>query len=58
MQQSQFSRAEQAKPIESITFLAVKLQKYTINNIGYNLNLMISAKEYNASLPSAIDPVW
>ena len=57
MQQSQFDRAKLAKPIESITFLAVKQKKYTINNIVYNLNLMISAKEYNASLPSTIDPV-
>ena len=57
MQQSQFRRAKQAKPIENITLLAVKRKKYAINNIAYNLNLMISAKEYNASLPSAIDPV-
>ena len=57
MQQSQFRRAKQAKPIENITFLAVKRKKYAINNIVYNLNLMISAKEYNASLPSEIDPV-
>ena len=57
MQQSQFSRAKQAKPMENITFLAVKRKKYAINNIVYNLNLMISAKEYNASLPPAIDPV-
>jgi hypothetical protein len=57
MQQSQFSRPKQAKPIENITFLTVKRKKYTIKNIVYNLNLMISATEYNASLPSAIDPV-
>jgi hypothetical protein len=57
VQQSQFSRAKQAKPIENITLLAVKRKNYAINNIAYNLNLMISTKEYNASLPSAIDPV-
>ena len=57
MQQSQFSRPKQAKPIENITFLTVKRKKYTLKNIVYNLNLMISATEYNASLPSAIDPV-
>jgi hypothetical protein len=41
VQQSQSSRTNQAKPIENTIFLAVMWDKYTINHIVHNLNLMI-----------------
>jgi hypothetical protein len=41
VQQSQFSRTNQAKPVKNTIFLAVMWDKYTINHNIYNLNLMI-----------------